>query len=247
MAQLAARRSAEARTRRHSEHRELPVAPFSPDARQNRGSRRRVPDQARPDPAPAQGLSPAGRAAADRRQRGGEPAGGRRARGIPGEAVVKRASKVRASGKKKKTAARRPRPAAKTGKANASAGNRKPIFNRLALIGVGLIGSSIARAAREQGVVRSIVATARTPATRKRVVELGIADRVVATNAQAVEGADLVIVCIPVGASGAVAQEIGPHLMKGATISDVGSVKAAVLRGMHFVPAHPVAGTEYSG
>ena len=168
---------------------------------------------------------------------------------------MKRASKVRASGKKKKTAARRPRPAAKTGKANASAGNRKPIFNRLALIGVGLIGSSIARAAREQGVVRSIVATARTPATRKRVVELGIADRVVATNAQAVEGADLVIVCIPVGASGAVAQEIGPHLMKGATISDVGSVKAAVLRdmaphlpaGMHFVPAHPVAGTEYSG
>jgi cyclohexadieny/prephenate dehydrogenase len=130
-----------------------------------------------------------------------------------------------------------------------------PIFNRLALIGVGLIGSSIARAARAQGAVRSIVATARTPATRRRVAELGIADQVVETNAAAAEGADLVIVCIPVGACGAVAQEIGAHLMPGATVSDVGSVKGSVLRemaphlpaGVHFVPAHPVAGTEYSG
>jgi len=130
-----------------------------------------------------------------------------------------------------------------------------PLYNRLALIGVGLIGSSIARAAREQGVVRSIVATARTPATRKRVAELGLADQVVETNAAAVEGADLVIVCIPVGVCGAVAREIGPHLAAGATVSDVGSVKGAVVRDMgphlprnvHFVPAHPVAGTEYSG
>ena len=132
---------------------------------------------------------------------------------------------------------------------------KKPLFNRLALIGTGLIGSSIARAARAQGVVRSIVATARTPATRKRVAELGLADQVVESNTAAVEGADLVIVCIPVGASGAVAKEIGPHLASGATVSDVGSVKGAVLRdmaphlpkGVHFVPAHPVAGTEYSG
>ncbi len=130
-----------------------------------------------------------------------------------------------------------------------------PLYNRLALIGVGLIGSSIARAARAQGAVGSIVATARSEATRKRVAELGIADQVVETNAAAVEGADLVIVCIPVGASGAVAKEIGPHLAKGATVSDVGSVKGAVVRDMsphlrkdiHFVPAHPVAGTEYSG
>ena len=130
-----------------------------------------------------------------------------------------------------------------------------PIFNRLALIGTGLIGSSIARAARAQNAARSIVATARTPATRRRVAELGIADQVVETNAAAVEGADLVIVCIPVGACGAVAKEIGPHLAPGTTVSDVGSVKAAVLRemapylpkGVHFVPAHPVAGTEYSG
>ncbi len=131
----------------------------------------------------------------------------------------------------------------------------EPIFNRLALIGVGLIGSSIARAARAQGAVRTIVATARSGATRRRIAELGIADQVVETNAEAAEGADLVIVCIPVGQSGAVAKEIAPHLKAGATISDVGSVKAAVLRdmapyipnGVHFIPAHPVAGTEHSG
>jgi cyclohexadieny/prephenate dehydrogenase len=131
----------------------------------------------------------------------------------------------------------------------------KPLFNRLALIGAGLIGGSIARAARAQGLVREIVATARTPATRKRVVELKLVDKVVDTNAAAVAGADLVIVCIPVGAYGAVAKEIGPHLSPGAIVSDVGSVKGAVLRdmaphipkGVHFIPAHPVAGTENSG
>jgi len=131
----------------------------------------------------------------------------------------------------------------------------KPIFERLALIGVGLIGSSIARAARAEGVVRSIVATARSGATRRRVAELGIADQVTETNAAAVAGADLVIVCVPVGQCGAVAAEIGAHLKPGATISDVGSVKSSVIKdmgphlpaGIHFVPAHPVAGTEHSG
>ena len=129
------------------------------------------------------------------------------------------------------------------------------LFNRLALIGVGLIGSSIARAARAQGAARTIVATAQSSQTRKRVAELGLADQVVESNAAAVEGADLVIVCVPVGACGAVAKEIGPHLAGGAIVSDVGSVKGAVVRDMalqlpktaHFVPAHPVAGTEYSG
>jgi cyclohexadieny/prephenate dehydrogenase len=133
--------------------------------------------------------------------------------------------------------------------------SKAPLFNRLALIGVGLIGSSIARAAKAQGVVGSIVATARSAATRKRVAELGLADQVVETAAAAVEGADLVIVCVPVGACGAVAQEISGHLAPGAIVSDVGSVKGSVLRDMgqflpksvHFVPAHPVAGTEYSG
>ena len=103
--------------------------------------------------------------------------------------------------------------------------------------------------------MREIVATARSPETRKRVAELGLADKVVETNAQAVEGADLVIVCIPVGACGPVAKEIGPHLKPGAIVSDVGSVKGAIVRDMgphlpktvHFVPAHPVAGTEHSG
>ena len=131
----------------------------------------------------------------------------------------------------------------------------EPLFDKLAIIGLGLIGSSIARAARAQGAVREIVATARSPKTRKRVVELGLADKVVETNAEAVEGADLVIVCVPVGVCGAVAKEIGPHLKPGATISDVGSVKRSVVRDMgahlpknvHFVPAHPVAGTEHSG
>jgi cyclohexadieny/prephenate dehydrogenase len=133
--------------------------------------------------------------------------------------------------------------------------SQKPLFNHLALIGVGLIGSSIARAARAQGVVREIVTTARSAATRKRVAELNLADKVVETNIEAVAGADLVIVCIPVGACGAVAKEIGPHLAPGATVSDVGSVKGSVLRemaphlpaGVHFIPAHPVAGTEHSG
>jgi len=130
-----------------------------------------------------------------------------------------------------------------------------PMFKRLALIGVGLIGSSIARAARAQRLVGSIVATARSAPSRRRVMELGIVDQVVDTNTAAVEGADLVIVCIPVGQCGDAAREIGPHLAPGAIVSDVGSVKAEVLRDMashlpahvHFVPAHPVAGTEHSG
>ena len=132
---------------------------------------------------------------------------------------------------------------------------KAPIFQRIALIGTGLIGSSIARAARAQGAAKTIVATARSAATRKRVAELGFADQVVDSNAAAVKDADLVIVCIPVGACGDVAKEIGPHLKPGAIVSDVGSVKGSVLRdmaphlpkGVHFIPAHPVAGTEYSG
>ena len=131
----------------------------------------------------------------------------------------------------------------------------EPLFDTMALIGVGLIGSSIARAARAEGIVRSITASARSPKTRERVAELGLADKVVATNGEAAAGADLVIVCVPVGICGAVASEIAPQLKAGAIVSDVGSVKASVLRDMgkhlpknvHFVPAHPVAGTEHSG
>ncbi|MEW6452645.1 MAG: prephenate/arogenate dehydrogenase family protein [Pseudomonadota bacterium] len=130
-----------------------------------------------------------------------------------------------------------------------------PLFNKVALIGFGLIGGSIARAAKAQGLAGEIATTARSPKTRERVKELGIVDRVVDTNIEAAKDADLVILCIPVGACGPVAQEIGAHLKAGAIVSDVGSVKGAVVRdmaphlpkGVHFVPAHPVAGTEHSG
>jgi cyclohexadieny/prephenate dehydrogenase len=131
----------------------------------------------------------------------------------------------------------------------------EPHFKRIALVGFGLIGGSIARAARAQGLVGDIVTTARSAKTRARVAELGVVDSVVETNAEAVRDADLVILCIPVGACGPVAQEIAAHLKPGAIVSDVGSVKGAVVRDMaphlpasaHFVPAHPVAGTENSG
>ena len=131
----------------------------------------------------------------------------------------------------------------------------EPHFDRIALIGFGLIGGSIARAARAEGLAKEIVTTARSEKTRARVTELGVVDRVVETNAEAVRGADLVILCIPVGACGAVAAELTGHLKPGAIISDVGSVKAAVVKdvaphlpaNVHFVPAHPVAGTENSG
>ena len=137
--------------------------------------------------------------------------------------------------------------------------NAAPLFPRLALIGFGLIGGSIARGARMQGLAGEIVATARSAETRARVQELGqelgIVDRVVETNAEAVKDADLVILSIPVGVCGDVAQEIAPYLKPGAIVSDVGSVKGAVARDMaphlpanvHFIPAHPVAGTENSG
>jgi cyclohexadieny/prephenate dehydrogenase len=133
--------------------------------------------------------------------------------------------------------------------------NAAPPFKKIALIGFGLIGGSIARAAREQGLAEKIVTTARSAKTRARVKELGIVDSVVETNVEAVKDADLVILCIPVGVCGAVAEEIGDHLKPGAIVSDVGSVKGAVVKEMaphlpasaHFVPAHPVAGTEHSG
>jgi cyclohexadieny/prephenate dehydrogenase len=129
------------------------------------------------------------------------------------------------------------------------------LVQRLAVIGTGLIGSSIARAARACGAAAEIVATAQSAATRARLVELRLAERVTLTNAEAVAGADLVIICVPVGRSAEIAAEIGPHVAKGAIVSDVGSVKAAVVaamsehlrRDVHFIPGHPVAGTEHSG
>ena len=132
----------------------------------------------------------------------------------------------------------------------------EPLFDRLCLLGVGLIGSSIARVAKARGdIARSVVAHAKTPATLQRVRELGIADAVEADPARAVQGADCVIFCIPVGAYAEVMTTVAPHLKPGAVITDVGSTKGSVVRdlaplvppGVHLVPAHPMAGTEFSG
>ena len=129
------------------------------------------------------------------------------------------------------------------------------MFQRLALVGVGLIGSSIALGARAKGLAKEIVITSRSQATRDAAAKLGIADIITRTAPEAVEDADLVILCTPLGAFEAVAREITPHLADGAILSDVGSVKEMVVKkvgpllpkGVHFVPAHPVAGTEESG
>ena len=132
----------------------------------------------------------------------------------------------------------------------------EPVFRRLALIGIGLIGSSVARIAKERGdLAAEIVVNARTQKTLDRVVELGFADRVEIDPAKAVEGADCVMLCAPVGAFAALAEAIAPHLAEGAILTDVGSTKQSVIRdigpfvpaGVHFVPGHPLAGTEYSG
>lgn len=129
------------------------------------------------------------------------------------------------------------------------------MFQRVALIGIGLIGSSISHACRRANLAHSIVGSARTPATIKTALSLGLIDEGFASAREAVRGADLVIVCVPVGLCGAIAAEIGPHLQPGAIVTDVGSVKAAIVRDMapfipqnvHFVPGHPIAGTEQSG
>ncbi|HVZ07279.1 prephenate/arogenate dehydrogenase family protein [Rhodopila sp.] len=132
----------------------------------------------------------------------------------------------------------------------------EPLFRRLALLGVGLIGSSVARIARQRGdLAAEIVVNARTQKTLDRVLELGIADRVEIDPAKTVEGADCVMLCAPVGAFADLAARIAPHLMPGAILTDVGSTKQSVIRdvgplvpeAVHFVPAHPIAGTEHSG
>lgn len=130
-----------------------------------------------------------------------------------------------------------------------------PIYDRVALIGLGLIASSMAHAMKAGGLAGEIVGFAKTEETRKVALEIGICDRVCASAADAVKGADLVVLAVPVGAMGAIAEEIAPHLKPGATVTDVGSVKQAVIEavsphipdGVAFVPGHPLAGTEYSG
>ncbi len=133
--------------------------------------------------------------------------------------------------------------------------NTTPQFPRIALIGLGLIGSSIAHGVRQLGLAGELVATDASAEVRARATELKLGDRIAVSNADAVQDADLVIASVPVGVCADVAQEIAPHLKPGAIVSDVGSVKGSVLRAMaphlpdtvHFIPAHPVAGTENSG
>ena len=130
-----------------------------------------------------------------------------------------------------------------------------PLFQRMTLIGVGLIGSSLALACRRGGLTGEIVGCARSAETNAKVLKLGICDRSTDDPAAAVEGADLVMICTPLGAYAAVAAAIAPGLAPGTIVSDVGSVKQAAIRdiggvlpaGVHFVPGHPIAGTEHSG
>jgi cyclohexadieny/prephenate dehydrogenase len=130
-----------------------------------------------------------------------------------------------------------------------------PVFERIALIGIGLIGSSIALAARRGGVAGHIVINSRSASTLARAEELGLGDSYEADPAEAVREADCVVLCIPVGAYGTVMEQIAGTLKPGAIVTDVGSVKAAVIaqtrphipEGVHLIPAHPVAGTEQSG
>ncbi|MGO9419503.1 prephenate/arogenate dehydrogenase family protein [Roseiarcus sp.] len=131
----------------------------------------------------------------------------------------------------------------------------EPIFDELAIIGIGLIGSSLARAIRKQNGARWIVIADASDETLARAEALALGDRYTADVTEAVRGADCVLLCAPVGATGAIGRAIAPALKHGAIVSDVGSVKGAVIAELEpllpthakLVPAHPVAGTEQSG
>lgn len=130
-----------------------------------------------------------------------------------------------------------------------------PIYDRVALIGLGLIASSMFWAMKRAGLAGEVTGYARSEATRDTARRIGLCDRVCDSAAEAVEGADLVVLAVPVGAMGAVAQEISAALKPGCTVTDVGSVKKHVIdtvtpelpEGVHFIPGHPLAGTEHSG
>ncbi|HYG27624.1 MAG TPA: prephenate/arogenate dehydrogenase family protein [Caulobacteraceae bacterium] len=129
------------------------------------------------------------------------------------------------------------------------------LYDRMAVIGCGLIGSSVVRAAREKGAVGEIVVFDASEAVRARVAELGLADRVEAEAAEAVKGADLVVFATPVMAVAGAMKAAARALEVGATVTDVGSVKGVVAEaltaaapdGVHVIPGHPIAGTEHSG
>ena len=129
------------------------------------------------------------------------------------------------------------------------------LFDRVAFIGIGLIGSSLARRIRRDGLAREIVACARRPETRAKVEQLKLADRVTADAAEAVKGADLVVIATPLSAYEEIGKRIAPALKSGAIVTDVGSVKNSAIRDLmpslpstvQFIAGHPVAGTEHSG
>ncbi len=129
------------------------------------------------------------------------------------------------------------------------------VFNKIALIGIGLIGSSIARVARERAIANTIAISSRSQQTLDEAHTLNLGDEYNTDAAQIVKDADLVILCTPVGVVGNITGVIADYLKPGSIISDVGSVKVSVIQqmlphipdGVNFVPAHPVAGTEKSG
>ena len=128
-------------------------------------------------------------------------------------------------------------------------------FKNVSLIGAGLIGGSLARVIKRERLADRVTAYSRRPETRQRIRELGFVDSVADDIVTAVADADLVVVSVPVSASGSIAKAIGPHLRSGAIVTDTGSVKQAVIAAMgphlpeqvHFVPGHPIAGTENTG
>ncbi|MCB1531448.1 MAG: prephenate/arogenate dehydrogenase family protein [Alphaproteobacteria bacterium] len=130
-----------------------------------------------------------------------------------------------------------------------------PLFEKITIIGMGLIGSSIARAARKGNLAGKIIAADIDADVCSRVKKLGIADAVMSDIKQSVAGSDLVVLCVPVGAFAEIGEEIGPALKSGAVVTDVGSVKKSIVEAFlpwvpdscHFVPGHPIAGTEHSG
>ena len=133
--------------------------------------------------------------------------------------------------------------------------DESPLFDRVALIGVGLIGASLGLVMKREGLAGHVVGCARSQATLDKALELGIVDEAGSDPAAAVKDADLVMLCTPVGAFAATAAAMADHLKPGVIVSDVGSVKQAVIddlspllpKGVHLIPGHPIAGTEHSG
>jgi cyclohexadieny/prephenate dehydrogenase len=133
--------------------------------------------------------------------------------------------------------------------------DESPLFDRVALIGVGLIGASLGLALKREGLAGHVTGFARTQATMDKALKLGLIDEASANPAAAAAEADLVMLCTPVGAFAETAAAVADHLKPGAIISDVGSVKQTVIsdlipllpEGVHLVPGHPITGTEHSG